>query len=156
MNEPPGPALKFLEAINRVSISLPPPPRGIILLPCPFTQWFTRCIQYFIYIYLYRSFIDGINFLPFPPPPISSFNLKLFNWFPLTVINRRWRGGIFILFVGRVDLIKWNLITEEAGAGGGRREGGEEGRESYKNLTRFFYGRFTSTDSIPRFNWMNE
>lgn len=72
------------------------------------------------------------------------------------MINRRWRGGIFILFVGRVDLIKWNLITEEeeAGAGGGRRR--EGGRESYKNLTRFFYGRFTSTDSIPRFNWMNE
>lgn len=45
------------------------------------------------------------------------------------MINRRWRGGIFILFVGRVDLIKWNLITEEeeAGAGGGG-GGGRGGR----------------------------
>lgn len=69
------------------------------------------------------------TFFPSPPPPISSFNLKLFNWFPLTVINRRWRGGIFILFVGRVDLIKWNLITEEEEAEGGGREeeGGGEG-----------------------------
>lgn len=131
MNEPPGPALKFLEAINRVSISLPPPPRGIILLPCPFTQWFTRCIQYFIHIYISISKLhrwNQLSSLP-PPPPISSFNLKLFNWFPLTVINRRWRGGIFILFVGRVDLIKWNLITEEEEAEGGGREeeGGGEG-----------------------------
>lgn len=45
------------------------------------------------------------------------------------MINRRWRGGIFILFVGRVDLIKWNLITEEEEAEGGGREeeGGGEG-----------------------------
>lgn len=127
MNEPPGPALKFLEAINRVSISLPPPPRGIILLPCPFTQWFTRCIQYFIYIYIYIE-ASSMESTFFPSPPsISSFNLKLFNWFPLTVINRRWRGGIFILFVGRVDLIKWNLITEEEEAGAGGGGGGEGG-----------------------------
>lgn len=61
------------------------------------------------------------------------------------MINRRLaRRGIFILFVGRVDLIKWNLITEEG-----------EGKRSYKNLTRFFHGRFTSPILSVLIGWTN-
>lgn len=43
-----------------------------------------------------------------------------------------------------MDLIKWNLITEEG-----------EGERSYKNLTRFFHGRFTSPILSVLIGWTN-